>query len=69
MAIFFDKSSGLDTVTKKITFLLDYIEIGPLVSAKKIVKIFYQDIRVYAKISPSPGSHYFNESSHLEHCW
>ena len=31
MAIFFEKSSGLDTVTKKITFLLDYIEIGPLV--------------------------------------
>ena len=37
----------------KDTFLLSYIEIGPLVSAKKIFKVFYIDTYI-GKISPTP---------------
>ena len=37
----------------KDTFLPSYIEIGPLVSAKKIFKVFYIDTYI-GKISPAP---------------
>ena len=45
--MFFDESWQLEQpwlrVTKE-TFLLGYIEIGPVVSDKKIIKVFYIDI-------------------------
>ena len=37
----------------KDTFLPSYIEIGPLVSDKKIFKVFYIDTNI-GKISPAP---------------
>ena len=37
----------------KDTFLPNYIEISPLVSAKKIFKVFYIDTYI-GKISPAP---------------
>ena len=42
----------------KDTFLPSYIEIGPLVSDKKIFKVFYIDTYI-GKISPAPGGHVF----------
>ena len=46
-AMFFDESKWLEQSWKTITkgtFLQNYIEIGPVVSDKKIFKIFYIDI-------------------------
>ena len=39
------------------TFLQDYIEIDPMVSDKKIFKVFYIDIE--EKLAPTPGGHVF----------
>ena len=52
---FFDESKWLEQSYKRITkgtFLQNYIEIGPVVSDKKIFKIFYTDYM--GKISPAP---------------
>ena len=46
-AMFFDKSKWLEQSCKRITketFLQNYMEIGPVVSDKKIFKVFYTDI-------------------------
>ena len=46
-AMFFDKSKWLEQSSLRITkgtFLQNYIEIGPVVSDKKIFKVFYIDI-------------------------
>ena len=54
-AIFFDESKWLEQYCKRITketFLQNYMEIGPVVSDKKIFKVFYTDNIV--KISPAP---------------
>ena len=53
-AMFFDESKWLEQSCKRITketFLQNYMEIGPVVSDKKIFKVFYTDI---VKISPAP---------------
>ena len=45
-AMFFDKSKWLEQSWERITkgtFLQNYIEIGPVVSDKKIFKVFYID--------------------------
>ena len=47
MAMFFDESKWLELSSSRITketFLQNYIEIGPVVSDKKIFKLFYIDI-------------------------
>ena len=46
-AMFFDESKWLEHSRQRITkeiFLQNYIEIGPVVSDKKIFKVFYIDI-------------------------
>ena len=46
-AMFFDESKWLEQSCWRIikgTFLQNYIEIGPVVSDKKIFKVFYIDI-------------------------
>ena len=46
-AMFFDKSKWLEQSCNRITkgtFLQNYMEIGPVVSDKKIFKLFYIDI-------------------------
>ena len=46
-AMFFDKSKWLEQSWYRITkgtFLQNYMEIGPVVSDKKIFKLFYTDI-------------------------
>ena len=45
-AMFFDESKWLEQswLITKGTFLQNYIEIGPVVSDKKIFKVFYIDI-------------------------
>ena len=46
-AMFFDESKWLEQSWKRITketFLRNYMEIGPVVSDKKIFKVFYTDI-------------------------
>ena len=47
VAMFFDESKWLEQSWKRITkgtLLQNYIEIGPVVSDKKIFKVFYIDI-------------------------
>ena len=46
-AMFFDKSKRLEQSWYRITkgtFMQNYMEIGPVVSDKKIFKVFYIDI-------------------------
>ena len=46
-AMFFDKCKWLEQSWQRITketFLQNYIEISPVVSEKKILKVFYIDI-------------------------
>ena len=53
--MFFDESKWLEQSWQRITegtFLQNYIEIGPVVSDKKIFKVFYIDNM--GKISPAP---------------
>ena len=53
--MFFDESKWLEQLCKSITkgaFLQNYIEIGPVVSDKKIFKVFYTDY--IGKISSAP---------------
>ena len=53
----------------KDTFLPSYIEIGPLVSAKKIFKVFYIDTYI-GKKSPAPlAAMFFDKSKRLEQSW
>ena len=54
--MFFDESKWLEQSSSRITkgtFLQNYIEIGPVVSDKKIFKVFYTDIYI-GKLSPAP---------------
>ena len=47
-AMFFDKSKWLEKSCNKITkgtFLQNHMEIGPVVSDKKIFKVFFTDIQ------------------------
>ena len=47
-AMFFDESKWLEQSCKRITtetFLQNYMEISPVVSDKKIFKVFYTDIQ------------------------
>ena len=58
--MFFDESKWLEQSYSRITkgtFLQNYIEIGPVVSDKKIFKVFYIDN--IGQISPAPGGHVF----------
>ena len=58
--MFFDESKWLEQswlrITKE-TFLQNYIEVGPVVSDKKIFKVFYIDI--LGKLALPPGGHVF----------
>ena len=52
--MFFDKSKWLEQSCNRITkgtFLQNHMEIGPVVSDKKVFNVFYTDI---VKISPAP---------------
>ena len=47
-AMFFDESKWLEQSCNRITkgtFLQNHMEIGPVVSDKKIFKVFYTDIQ------------------------
>ena len=53
--MFFDESKWLEQSWLRVTkgtFLQNYIEIGPVVSGKKIFKVFYIDY--IGKIRPAP---------------
>ena len=54
--MFFEESKWLEQACKRITkgtFLQNYMENGPMVSDKKIFKVFYIDNYI-GKISPAP---------------
>ena len=47
--------------------LPSYIDIGPIVSDKKIFKVFC--LAIQGKEAPPPSNHTFNESWQLEQTW
>ena len=52
----------------KVTFLPSYTEIGPVVSDKKIFKVFYIDM--YRENKPRTlAAMFFEESKWLEQSW
>ena len=67
--MFFDKSKWLEQSWYRITkgtFLQNYIEIGPVVSDKKIFKVFY----IHRENKPRPlVAMFFDESKWLEQSW
>ena len=70
VAMVFDESKWLEQSWKSITkgtFLQHYIEIGPVVSDKKIFKVFYIDI-LEKKARPLAAM-FLDESKWLEQSW
>ena len=69
--MFFDESKWLEQSWYRIaigTFLQNYIEIGPVVSDKKIFKSFLY--RLYRENKPRPlAAMFFDESKCLEQSW